>query len=520
MKHSFFKGAIVLTSGILISRLIGIFFVFPFSRLVGPLGLSLFSYAYIPYTIFIDISTLGIPLGLSKLVSKYNSNKEYNKSRKVFFLSLIFLSIIGIISFLLMNFFSNTYAKMVLGGDNLENSIDDVSYVIRMVSYSILIIPAISVFRGYLQGHQKMAPTAISQIVEQVIRVIIILMVSYKIMVLGDGDYVSAIGYSVLGSFFGAIGAFIILLIFFFRLPKRRSEEEFNILEVSKEMISYAIPFAFFGLSFPLFQLVDSLFFNRALLEYGISNPEVYYGVYSFQVQKLIFIPVAFAIGLSGSIMPSITESVEHQKYQEVHEKIFKGLNYVFIFLIPISFFTMLFSKNIYALFYSNKEIGARILFEYSSIILLFGLNNALVGIMQGSKVGKYLYFSIPSGVLIKLALSYMLIRKFGVFGAILSSFLGMLFMVVFNTYMLHKKNLMEFSMIARKIALYFSIALGLVLIIYPFYKHFPYDGDSIFLNVIYLSSYGLIFFLSYFLIINLFKNKAYKSQKEELLIK
>lgn len=166
MKKNFVSGAFIFTLGIIISRALGIFFVFPFAKMVGPIGLSLYSYAYVPYAIFIDISTMGVPLGLSKLVAKYNTKGHYKTSRRILFFSLSLMVLIGFISFLLMNSLSDIYASRVLAGTEFENTLKDVSLVIKMVSYSILIIPVVSAIRGYLQGYLKMAPTAISQITE------------------------------------------------------------------------------------------------------------------------------------------------------------------------------------------------------------------------------------------------------------------------------------------------------------------------------------------------------------------
>ena len=152
-KSNFLNGAIIATLGIIICKVIGLVYVIPFYAMIGTAGSTLYSYAYSIYAIFLNLSTSGIPVAISKIVSEYNTLKQYNVKERAFKIGSSILIGLGVISFIVMMIFAPDIAYMLKGNVEGGNSIESIATVIRVVSSALLIVPIFSVTNGYLQGH-------------------------------------------------------------------------------------------------------------------------------------------------------------------------------------------------------------------------------------------------------------------------------------------------------------------------------------------------------------------------------
>ncbi|NLA33542.1 MAG: oligosaccharide flippase family protein, partial [Tenericutes bacterium] len=139
-KSNFLQGAFIATLGIILSKILGIIYVIPFYLIIGTKGGALYGYAYNIYIIFLSISTAGIPFAMSKITSEYNALSYFKLKEQVFKIGKVLLSVIGVVSFLLLFFFAKPIAYLVIGDIVGGNSIDDVIYVIRIISFAILIV--------------------------------------------------------------------------------------------------------------------------------------------------------------------------------------------------------------------------------------------------------------------------------------------------------------------------------------------------------------------------------------------
>ena len=174
-KGSFINGMFITTLGIVISKILGIIYVVPFHAIIGEKGGALYGYAYTIYLFFMSLSSAGIPLAISKVVSEYQALGYYNTKKRAFILGKKISLILGTVSFVIMFLFAPLLAKLVMGDVVGGNSISDITYVIRIISLAVLIVPILSVYRGYFEGHRFFSPPSISQVIEQIIRVIIII---------------------------------------------------------------------------------------------------------------------------------------------------------------------------------------------------------------------------------------------------------------------------------------------------------------------------------------------------------
>ena len=198
MSSKLLRGTFILTLGTMISKALGLFYVIPFNMIVGKEGTILYQYSYVAYTIVISIATAGIPLAVSKFISKYNAMGEYGVSRRLFKSGLLVMTCTGVVCFLAMYFLAPFLAEINIPEDDLDSSVKDVTTVIRAVSFAVIVVPVMSLIRGFFQGHESMGPSAVSQVVEQIVRIIFMLAGAAAVLYVFKGDIVTAVSLSLI----------------------------------------------------------------------------------------------------------------------------------------------------------------------------------------------------------------------------------------------------------------------------------------------------------------------------------
>ena len=210
-KNSFEGGTIIATLAIFLVKILGMIYVIPFYSIVGADGGALYSYAYNIYLLFLGISSAGLPNAISKIISEYNALGLIEEKNRTYKLAKKITMIISILSFAVLFVFAEEIGRFIIGNLKGTNTYADVAFVIRCVAPSILVIPFLSITKGYLQGHKYMGPSSVSQIIEQIVRIFIILCGSFLILKVFNGSLSLAIGLAVSGALFGGITAYIYL---------------------------------------------------------------------------------------------------------------------------------------------------------------------------------------------------------------------------------------------------------------------------------------------------------------------
>lgn len=151
------RGTMLLTGASFLSKFLGMIYVIPFNVLVGAVGGALYGYAYTPYSIFLSISTVGIPSAVSKFISKYNSLGDYETGMRMFRLASLLMLGTGLFAFLMLYFSADWIAGFQIKGEDTPITADDVAFVTRMVSIALIIIPSMSILRGFFKGINRWA---------------------------------------------------------------------------------------------------------------------------------------------------------------------------------------------------------------------------------------------------------------------------------------------------------------------------------------------------------------------------
>src|SRR5699024_10118637 len=176
MSNKIVKCTMLLTGAAFLSKFLGLIYVIPFNAMVGSTGGTLYGFAYTPYSIFLSLSTVGIPAAVSKFVSKYNTLEDYQTGMRMFKIGSLLILITGFTAFLVLFFGEDIFAEWSSSSEDAKDvTQDDAAFAIKMVSFALIIIPSMSIVRGYFQGNESMGPTALSQIIEQIVRIAVIL---------------------------------------------------------------------------------------------------------------------------------------------------------------------------------------------------------------------------------------------------------------------------------------------------------------------------------------------------------
>ncbi|ADU31550.1 putative polysaccharide biosynthesis protein [Evansella cellulosilytica] len=474
------RGTMILTASIIISKALGLIYIFPFKAIVGLEGLALYQYGYGPYTLILSLATLGIPLAVSKFVSKYNALGDYRTGQRLFKSGIIVMSITGVIAFIILFLLAEPIANHVLDPGELQgNTIQDGVFTIRMVSVALLIVPIMALIRGYFQGFGSMGPTAISQVIEQIIRIIFILLLTYIILEVWQGTIGTAVGFATFGAFVGALGGLLVLLIYWWKrkgyinkqIETSTMDHQIPLSKMYKELLTYALPISFVGLAIPLYQNVDILFFNSAMRAIGYVQTEVdmYFGAFAQAAHKLILIPVSVATAMSLTILPTVTKSFINKEHATLQKQITQTYQIILFLSIPASVGLVLLSDSAYATLFGleDMEIGAYMLKYYAPVAILFSIFAVTSSLLQGINRQRYAVIALLAGLIFKLTFTYLMIVWLGPAGAILATGVGYVIAIGVNVWAIGKFAQYDYQFLAKRLLLIVMFASLMALVVF-----------------------------------------------------
>lgn len=454
------RGTFLLTASILITKILGILYLIPFYAIIGDeKNLAPFTYAYQPYTIMITIATAGVPLAAAKYVSKYNALGAYKVSQKLYRSSFIVMSITGLIGFLLLFFLSPTIAQLTLankGGIEGGWKVEDITNVIRTISFVVLFIPLLATWRGIFQGFNSMGPTAVSEVTEQIARIAFILGGSYIVLYVMDGSVLVA---NQVATFAAGIGAIVALLTLLYYWIKRRhlikaevaqdtSDIDVSYVKIYKEIIKYSIPFVIVSLCFPIINLIDQFTHNTGLAIGGVNSSlhDVYFTMLSMTTNKIVMIPTSLAAGFAVSLVPFITNTYNSGRIDEMHIQIRKSLGVLLYLTVPASLGIMVLAQPLYNVFYSYSPMGTEILFWYAPVSILIALLSVTASMLQGIDKQALTVWIVIGALGVKAIINLPLIIAFNTLGAVLGTAIALLIAVALNCYVLWKHANYKFN--------------------------------------------------------------------------
>ncbi|MEY8585661.1 putative polysaccharide biosynthesis protein [Ligilactobacillus animalis] len=430
MKEKMLRGSAWMTAGSIISRILGALYIIPWYSWFGSDKLqanALYTKGYTVYSIFLMIAISGIPSAVAKQVAHYNSKNEYGVSKRLFKTSLVALFILGAVCTLVFWLI----APWISQGDPRMVSI------YRSLALALLIIPSMSLLRGYFQGFQDMAPSALSQLIEQFLRIIYMLLATYITIKVMGLPFEAGVWQSTFAAFIGAVGGTLLLVGYYFKHKKRLDElvsQSNDQLEITnktllKEVLYQALPFIFIACAMSMFNLVDQFTFPVIMQQagaYSMAQINALYALFAGNANKLIMIVVALSTAMATTAIPLLSEAVAKRDSALMKKQLLESLELLFFVMLPAVFGMAAVSRPLYLVFYGYEATGIFVLAISAYVALAMGLFNVLGSLLQGIYENKQAIKYTALGLGVKLVLQYPLTLWLGVFGPLLATGIAM----------------------------------------------------------------------------------------------
>lgn len=358
-KNSFVTGAIIIAISNLVVKLIGAVYKIPLDRyILGTAGLGVYSASYTIYNLLFVISTAGLPVAISKMIAESDANRDYKKSEVIFSVAKRLLFTVGLICAIIMFFGSKIFANLI-GSPN--------SYYTTMVmAPSLFFVALSSAYRGYYQGHQNMYPTAISEVIEALSKLVFGLSIAYIVKLKFDTYFLSSAG-AIAGISIGTLLSVLFLTFYNLRDNKRKkviSLEDFKNAPVSeskysilKKLVKIAVPITIGASVFTLTSFIDMATVMNTLSGLGYSEKEVT-SLYGYLNRAITFfnMPPTIINGISISIVPYIASFVAMKKHKEAISSIRSAFKITLALAIPCGVGICVMASPILELFYNDTN--------------------------------------------------------------------------------------------------------------------------------------------------------------------
>jgi stage V sporulation protein B len=429
-KDSLIKGTIILAAAALVARFLGIFQRVPLEQIMGDAGDAYFALANNLYLLLLIIATGGIPSTISKMISERYAQGKSSEARRIYRAALWFGACTGVI----ISIFLFAAAPLIA---NVISKEPGAAASYRAIAPALLFFPIIAMMRGYFQGRQFMTAGGVSQIIEQILRVITGVGLAFVVLSWGyEEKWVAAA--ATFGSVFGSVGAFLIMLWYAAKLRKQDKADEEAAGQSGETVVSQQsnIPFRtiyaeIFRMSLPIvltamtiqfLYMVDTLFFNRLTGSFYHSAVEAksVLGALGMKAQAIAGIPPILAIALSTSIIPVISSAYAVRNLDEVRRQSSLVMRIVVFTGVPAALALTVASVSVTGFLFSPGGGGIVAALTAGTIfqITMMTSNSVLFGMGKASVPMRHTII----GMAVKVAGSLLLAPLLGVYGLIIAS--------------------------------------------------------------------------------------------------
>lgn len=514
-KSSFVEGTFIATFAIVFTKILGMLYVIPFYAMVGVQGSALYAYAYNIYVIFLDISSAGLPIAISKIINEYNTLGMMDAKVRAYHIGKRIMVFLATIIFILLIIFAKPIASLLLGDLSGGNTIENVALAIRCVSFAILIVPFLSVTKGYLQGHNVINVSSFSQVIEQVVRIAIILGGSYLVIYILNGTPTTAVCVSVFGAFISGLAAY-----FFIKWMMRKNDKELDLKneykkdnvsdkEITKKLFSYAIPFIIINIVSSCYNFIDMTLLLRTMsyLKLDTNTVEFAASAVTTWAPKINMVITSIAMGMSTSLIPTMVTAYTLKNWKEVNNKFNQALQILIFISLPMTVGISLLSASIWTIFYGYNVYGAYILALNVFTGLLINIYMTTSSALQGLNKFKTVYISTITGFATNAILDVplmLLYNKIGIppfLGAVTASIIGYGLSIVIALISLKKDCKLAYRETFNVVIKMFVPTTLMVLVVLLLYKVFPINYGSKLSCILFVAINGILGAIMYFVV-------------------
>lgn len=443
------QGSILAVAGIVV-RLIGLMYRIPLQNKLGDDAMGIYSSAYNVYNIILLLSSYSIPLAVSKMVAARVSVKQYRNTYRIFKGAMFFSVSLGVIAAAISYFGAGFFADKVL-------NMPDAEMAIKTLSPAIFIMAVLGVLRGYFQGQGTMIPTAISQLLEQIVNAGISLIAAFYLfgfgaeqdLLLNTTNKAGAYGASgaTLGTVAGALTALLFCGFVFFAyqrtLAGKIARDKKNPIEPYSDLIrilvATIVPVVLSTAIYNISSLVDNSIFGYYVEFKGITEAEYksVWGIYSGKYTLLTNVPVAIANALASSAIPALVMAVTKRERADALLRVNMTIRFTMIIAIPCTVGLMILAKPIVQLLYpGDAGLASELLLLGGLAVAFFSLSTVSNAILQGINKMKVPVRNALISLIVHIGIMFLLlyVLDMGIYGVVIANMLFGLTMCMLNS--------------------------------------------------------------------------------------
>lgn len=411
------SGAAVLAIGSVVAKMLGALYRVPLTNILGAEGMGMYQLIFPVYALFMVLATAGIPTALSRIVAEKRALGEPTK--KYLASAMLVLLAMGTLCALLTFCLAKPLAKWQGNQD---------TYVgFMIIAPAIILTGIISGFRGWFQGQMYMLPTAVSNVLEQVVKLSLGIGLSIAFVPKG-------LIYGVSGAVLGVTASEAVTVVYMFithlvRGRKDEKEKSRVTTDDARAMFKVAFPIAIVAILMPLSNFFDSVIVVNMLKIFGHTQSvaTARYGIFSGPVNSLINMPIVAIMSLAVAIVPSVSASRVRLDIDSVMLKSKLCVKLAYLLGVPFAFYFAVFAENIIRLIYpalslENLAVAVNLLRITSANVVLVAVMQIYVSLLQALDKTKYAVLSLVCAICVKIVLSLVLVRYIGINGVGIAS--------------------------------------------------------------------------------------------------
>ncbi len=393
-KDNYIKQGTILAAASLLVRIIGMIYRFPMSNIIGEEGNGIYSVAFEIYDVVLIISSYSLPLAMSKIISAKHIKRENRNILKTFRCAMIFAACMGGIAASVLFFGADYFEAHIASG-----KYTGLALPLRVLAPTVFIVAIMGVLRGLFQGKKTMIPTAISQIIEQIVNAVVSIYAAYSLMQAHNlSQRLAGWGAAggTMGTLFGAISGLMFLLLVYIlyrptllRIARRdKTGKNDSYVNIYRSIILTALPIILSQTVYQISGIIDYSMLGSIGSIKGMDDLAVKTatGLYSTKYRLLLSVPIAIATAMSSSILPSISSSYAIKDYDDVKGKIHLGIKFNMLIAFPCFIGLSVLGQPILKMLYPGQDyVTGGILLSVGSIaIVLYAVSNISGAVLQG----------------------------------------------------------------------------------------------------------------------------------------
>lgn len=402
-RDKFLRGAMILTMAGLMVKVIGSVNRILLSRLLGGEGIGLYQMAYPVYLLLLAISSAGIPVAISIIVAEHLAKKDYGGVQQIFKLSLRLTFVLGIVLASTLVFVANWLVESGIIQDGRAHC------ALLALTPAVFFATILASFRGFFQGHQLMTPPAVSQILEQLVRVVTMVVLAY--LLLPYGLELAAAG-AAFGAVPGSITGIIVLSLFYRKyshLWQHGDCKSIAAAPIVKRLLVLALPVSCANILVPVTSSIDMLLVPNRLIASGFSVEQAttLFGYLAGMAQPLLMMATIPTVSLAASLVPAISEAYTLQDYEGIEKKAATAMKLCCLITVPAAVGMSVLAEPISLLLYGTSKASAAIIHTGPAIWLL-GMQQITTGILQGMGKINLPMLHMLAGIIVKIGAVWM----------------------------------------------------------------------------------------------------------------